>query len=84
MCKSVKHCRSSAASGQQPSKMVQTLTKKMKNMKIKFDRVAYRKAYDAVYFKKKVACPRCGQLNVKHMLRRHMKTKKCRNFAGII
>ena len=62
-------------------KSVKNLTKKMKKLKVTFDRVAYRKEYDAEYFKKKVACPRCGQLKVKHMLRRHMKTRKCSRSA---
>ena len=43
----------------------------------KFDRVAYRKAYDKVYYKKTAACPRCGEMKVKHQMKRHMKTKKC-------
>ena len=46
-------------------------------MKLKFDRVAYRRAYDKVYFKEKVVCPRCGESKVKYKLKRHMKTKKC-------
>ena len=60
-------------------KTVQTLTEKMSNLKIKFDRAAYRASYDKVYFKKKAVCPRCGQLRVKHKMRRHMKTKLCLN-----
>ena len=56
---------------------VKNLTEKMQKLKVGFDRVAYRKAYDKVYFKKTVACPRCGGIKVKHMLSRHMKTKKC-------
>ena len=58
-------------------KTVQTLTEKMSNLKIKFDRAAYRASYDKVYFKKTVVCPRCGETKVKHKLKRHMKTKKC-------
>jgi len=63
------------------SKSVKNLTEKMEKLRVKFDRVAYRKAYDAVYFKKTVACPRCGEVKVKHMLSRHMKTKKCERAA---
>ena len=59
------------------NKSVKTLTKRMGKLKLEFDRVAYRKGYDAEYFKKKVVCPRCGELKVKHMLNRHMKTRKC-------
>ena len=59
------------------TKIVKTLTKKMEDMKIGFDRAAYRRAYDKVYFKVKIECPRCGQTKVKHQLKRHMKTKKC-------
>ena len=59
------------------SESVQTLTKKVGELKLGFDRVLYRRAYDKVYFKKKVVCPRCGLLKVKHKLKRHMKTKKC-------
>ena len=65
------------------SKSVKNLTEKMQKLRVKFDRVAYRKAYDAVYFKKTVACPRCGGLKVKHMLSRHMKTKKCERVAQL-
>ena len=35
--------------------MVQTLTEKLGKMKIGFDRAAYRKAYDAFYFKRTAA-----------------------------
>ena len=58
--------------------MVQTLTKKFGEMKLGFDRVVYRRAYDKVYFKKTVVCPRCGETKVKHKLKRHMKTNKCK------
>ena len=60
---------------------VKTLTAELKKLRVKFDRKAYRKAYDAVYFRKKVACPHCGELKVKHMLNRHLKTKKCKRVA---
>ena len=56
---------------------VQVLTKNMKKLRVKFDRVAYRKQYDKTYFKKTAVCPNCGQVKIKHMLKRHMKTKKC-------
>ena len=57
--------------------MVKTLTENMSKLKIGFDRAAYRAAYDKVYFKRTVKCPNCGFLKVKHMLKRHMQTKKC-------
>ena len=49
----------------------------------KFDRVAYRKKYDQTYFKKTVRCPRCGETKVKHMLARHMRTRKCRDHQDL-
>ena len=49
----------------------------------KFDRVAYRKKYDQTYFKKTVQCPRCGETKVKHMLSRHMRTRKCRDHPDL-
>ena len=48
-----------------------------------FDRVAYRKKYDQTYFKKTVQCPRCGETKVKHMLSRHMRTRKCRDHPDL-
>ena len=57
--------------------MVKTLTKEMSKLKITFDRAAYRAAYDKVYFKRTARCPNCNQIKVRHMLKRHMKTKKC-------
>lgn len=59
-------------------KMVKTLTEKFKNLNVKFDRAAYRAAYDKVYFKRTVKCPNCGQVKVRHMLKRHMRTAKCK------
>ena len=60
---------------------VSELTKKLKKLKVtapkRFDRVAYRKAYDSVYFKKCIRCARCGTSTLKHMIKRHMKTRKC-------
>ena len=41
---------------------------------LKFDRAAYNK----VYFKKKKECAICGSVVVRHMMRRHLKTMKCR------
>ena len=76
--KVVQNCRSFAASGQQPAKLLQTLTKSLEEMKLGFDRVSYRRQYDKVYFKKTVVCPRCGELKVRHKIKRHMKTKKCK------
>ncbi len=58
-------------------KTVQNLTKSFDGMKLGFNRAAYRRAYDRVYFKKRVVCPRCGETKVKHKLKRHMKTNKC-------
>jgi len=63
---------------------VKALTEKMTKLKVKFDRAAYRKKYDATYFKKKTRCPNCGELRVKHMLKRHMQTKKCQRAAAQI
>ena len=57
---------------------VKNLTNKMAKLRVKFDRVAYRKEYDSKYFKKRAKCPNCGELKVKHMLKRHMQTKKCK------
>lgn len=57
---------------------VKNLTNKMAKLRVKFDRVAYRKLYDSKYFKKRAKCPNCGELKVKHMLKRHMQTKKCK------
>ena len=51
----------------------------MSKLKITFDRAAYRAAYDKVYFKQTATCPNCGEVKIKHMLKRHMKTKKCVN-----
>ena len=59
-------------------KTVKTLTEKFKKLNVKFDRAAYRAAYDKVYFKRTAACPNCGQVKVRHMLRRHMRTAKCK------
>ena len=57
---------------------VKNLTNEMAKLRVKFDRVAYRKLYDSKYFKKRAKCPNCGELKVKHMLKRHMQTKKCK------
>ena len=62
---------------------VKTLTENMQKLRLKFDRVAYRKAYDKVYFKKTAVCPRCGEVKTRHMLSRHMKTKKCERVAQL-
>ena len=58
-------------------KNVQNLTEGIQKMKLGFDRVAYRRAYDKVYFKKKAVCPRCGLCRVAHKMKRHMQSKKC-------
>ena len=60
------------------TKRVQNLTEKMSKLKLGFDRAAYRVAYDKVYFKRTAACPNCGEIKVRHMLKRHMKTNKCK------
>ena len=60
---------------------VKTLAEGIQKMKVKFDRVEYRRLYDKTYFKRKVVCPRCGETKVRHMLKRHMKTKKCLSVA---
>ena len=58
--------------------MVKTLTKDFAKLKVSFDRVAYKAAYDKVYFKRTAPCPNCGAIKVRHMLKRHMKTLKCK------
>ena len=64
------------------SSTVKNLTNEMAELQVrnltKFDRVAYRKLYDSKYFKKRAKCPNCGELKVRHMLKRHMQTKKCK------
>ena len=45
------------------------LEKDFAKLHIKFDRAAYRFAYDKMYFKKR-ACPRCGSIVLKHHLKR--------------
>ena len=62
------------------SETVKTLTKNFEKLKVKFDRASYRAAYDRVYFRRTVECPHCGEIKVKHMLKRHMKTAKCKAF----
>ena len=60
-------------------KMVKNLTARFVKLKIqKFDRVAYRAGYDKVYFKRTVKCPNCGEIKVRHMLKRHMLTVRCK------
>ena len=61
------------------SETVKTLTKNFEKLKVKFDRASYRAAYDKVYFRRTVECPHCGEIKVKHMLKRHMKTAKCKS-----
>ena len=58
--------------------LVKVLTKPFSKLTIKFDRTAYRKMYDSKYFKQKATCPVCGRVVTKHMLKRHMKTKRCK------
>ena len=57
---------------------VKILTAKLKKLTVKFDRVSYRAAYDKWYFKRTAKCPNCGQVKVRHMMNRHMKTVKCK------
>ena len=52
---------------------VKRLTNRIQKLKLGFD----RKAYERTYFRRKAVCPRCGETKVAHMLKRHMKTKKC-------
>ena len=59
-------------------KTVKTLTDKFQKLKVRFDRASYRAAYDKVYFKRTAKCPNCGQVKVRHMLKRHMQTTKCK------
>ena len=56
---------------------VKTLTTGIEKMHVRFDRAAYRKSYDAVYFKQRATCPRCAREVCKHMLKRHMQSKRC-------
>ena len=56
---------------------VKTLTVKLKKLTVKFDRAVYKAAYDKFYFKRTAACPNCGEIKVRHMLKRHMKTSRC-------
>ena len=58
--------------------MVTTLTEDFAKLKVKFDRASYRASYDKVYFKRTAKCPNCGQVKVRHMMNRHMKTLKCK------
>lgn len=74
MVKSVKTLNTMAA---EMTESVKNLTKRMQKMKVGFDRVAYRKAYDKFYFKRTAVCPNCKETKTKHMLKRHMLTKKC-------
>ena len=55
------------------------LEKDFAKMKIKFDRAAYRAAYDKIYYKQTVVCPVCSCTITKHHLKRHQKTAKCKN-----
>jgi hypothetical protein len=64
------------------SETVKTLTKNFEKLKVKFDRASYRAAYDKVYFRRTVECPHCGEIKVKHMLKRHMKTAKCKRIRA--
>ena len=57
--------------------MVKTLTNDFQKLTVKFDRASYKAAYDKVYFKRTAKCPNCGQIKVRHMLKRHMQTLKC-------
>ena len=75
MVKSVKTLNTMAA---EMTESVKNLTKRMQKMKVGFDRVAYRKAYDKFYFKRTAVCPNCGETKTKHMLKRHMLTAKCK------
>jgi hypothetical protein len=57
---------------------VKTLTNDLKKLTVKFDRASYKAAYDKVYFKRTAKCPNCGEIKVRHMLKRHLKTARCR------
>ena len=58
---------------------VKNLTGNFAKLKVRFfDRVSYRAAYDKVYFKRTAKCPNCGQVKVRHMMKRHMKTARCK------
>ena len=53
------------------------LEKDFAKLHIKFDRAAYRFAYDKMYFKKRATCPWCGSIVLKHHLKRHQTSKRC-------
>ena len=54
--------------------MTAQLTTRFGKLTLKFNKAAYNK----VYFKKKKECAICGSVVVRHMMRRHLKTAKCR------
>ena len=58
--------------------MATTLTEDFAKLKVKFDRASYRASYDKWYFKQTAKCPNCGQVKVRHQMKRHMKTAKCK------
>jgi ribosomal protein S27AE len=58
--------------------LISEVTSKMSELRIKFDRVTWKKRYDKKYFKKKAVCPLCGVTILKHHLKRHMSRKICR------
>ena len=60
-----------------------TFAKKFGEMKIGFNRPAWKKAYDKVYFGLKATCPKCGELKTKHMMKRHQKTAKCKRASRV-
>jgi hypothetical protein len=41
-------------------------------------------AYDAIYFRKTAVCPHCGEVKTRHMISRHMKTKKCSDTVAFL
>ena len=53
------------------------LAKDFAKLQIKFDRTAYRFAYDKVYFKKRATCPLCESVVLRHHLKRHQTSKRC-------
>ena len=77
MSKSTKKVKTLTENLTVSGKKVKTLTKNLAKLKVTFNRASYRAAYDKVYFKQRVECTRCGASVVKHMLKRHMSTRKC-------
>ena len=62
-------------------KTLPKLTEKFEKLRVTFDRAAYRRDYDKVYFKQKAVCPLCNCTVLKHHMKRHQATKKCKTLT---